>query len=124
MTPHVSIEKIDCVATADPDEWRCTWMVSNSSDAPLNLAEAWVPHGRFRGEGRVALGLTVEPGQTAPITLRIRTVEPSGAIVENAFLILRATCAAGEWRIFVRMSVQFEPEPRPRCMLISTQRLH
>jgi hypothetical protein len=109
-----------CPAAAAGD-WRVTWAVHNDGPMPISLEAAWVPHGRFRGEGRMPLALTVEPAHDARIELMVHAEEPAGAVVENAFLIVRSP----GWRIFTRMRVQFarDGSPRPIVELVTTQRL-
>ena len=83
------------------------------------LESAWVPHGRFRGEGRVALSLSLAPGETGEVELTVRAQEPPGTLVENAFLILRARLAETPWRIFARMRVEFDAKAHPRPVVES-----
>ena len=81
------------------------------------LESAWVPHGRFRGEGR----LNFAPARALPLSLEmtVHAEEAPGTVVENAFLILRLS----GWRVFVRMRVEFDPSgvPRPIPELVTLQ---
>jgi hypothetical protein len=122
--PRVSIRRIDVQPAGAPDRWRVCWLLQNEADeAPdtLRLESAWVPHGRFRGPGRVPLRLPVPPGAAATIELDVRAAEPPGTAVDNAFLILAVRYRRRAWRIFVRMRIEFDTQPRPRCELVTTQ---
>ena len=48
-----------------------------------------------------------------------------GTIVENAFLILRASVSGAPWRIFIRMRVEFDASavPVPVVETVTTQSL-
>lgn len=97
-----------CVDSSRPDaaagRWLVSWWVTNEGEEPLRIEDAWIPHGRFRGDGHVALNAEVLPGASHVLELRVTAVEPPGTVVENAFLILRAR----GWRIFARLRVEFD----------------
>jgi len=80
-----------------------TWSITNSSDAELVLDDAWAPHGRFRGEGHVPLGVTLTPGASFDLALDVTSDAPLGSVVKNAFLILRVS----GYRVFTRMRIEF-----------------
>ncbi len=105
---------------ADNDRWLVTWDVFNDSRELLVLEDAWLPHGRFRGDGHISPGTRVAPGQSSRLALRVTAHEPPGTVVENAFLILRVS---GRWRIFARMRIEFDANTRPRPIVeaITTQ---
>jgi hypothetical protein len=88
--------------------WRVAWLVHNDGSSPLRLEDAWIPHGRFRGEGHVPLQMNIEPGAASDIELSVSSAEPPGTVVENAFVILRVRGAERAWRVFARMRVQFD----------------
>ena len=102
-----------------PGQWRVGWDITNADEAPVNVSEAWLPHGRFRGEGHVRLNLSIAPGQQARIELRVKCQEPPGTVVKNAFLILRTSVG----RVFARMRVEFDESPRPILETVTTQSL-
>ena len=120
LEPKVRVEVADCVHAA-PGGWRVTWRIHNEGPRPIALEAAWVPHGRFRGEGRVPLARRLEPGQATAVDLTVQSHEVPGTVVENAFLILRTW----KWRIFVRMRVEFDDasKPGPMVELVTVQRL-
>jgi hypothetical protein len=111
VEPTVRIELSSCGRCPNSSVgcWRLAWLVHNSGNAPLRLEDAWIPHGRFRGDGHVALGVDVAPGAATRLELSVSSAEPPGSIVENAFLILRVRVADQAWRVFVRMRVEFDP---------------
>ncbi len=73
----------------------------------LHLEDAWVPHGRFRGEGHVTLDVQVPTGGETIVELTVSAAEAPGTVVENAFLILRLSGQSQAWRVFARMRVEF-----------------
>jgi len=87
-----------------------TWRVVNVSDGRVAIVEAWVPHGRFRGEGHLPLNVVIAPGASHLLEIAVNAREEPGTIVENAFLILRTDMC----RVFARMSVPFDGTGRPR----------
>jgi hypothetical protein len=94
-----------------PGRWRVTFRVTNLREGPIVIEDAWIPHGRFRGEGRTRLGLAIEPGAIASLRLAVSSDEPVGTTVHNAFLILRIRSGdeAG-WRVFTRMRIEFQDD--------------
>jgi hypothetical protein len=89
------------------------WLIANDANEPIWLNDAWVPHGRFRGDGHVPLSLTVEPGGSVRLELSVASAEPAGTVVENAFLILRMASGGQAWRVFARMRIEFDATGRP-----------
>src|SRR5215211_7506532 len=109
VQPRIRIAVSDCRADTTAGGWLVTWLVSNDGASPVALHEAWLPHGRFRGDGRAPLRASVPPGDSAALTLRVRAAEAPHSRVENAFLILRASVGGVAWRIFGRMRIEFSP---------------
>jgi hypothetical protein len=73
-----------------------------------------VPHGRFRGDGHVPLDVLVPPHGSVQVELEVACpTEPPGALVTNAFLILRAQSAEEPWRILARMRIEFDTSGVP-----------
>lgn len=107
---------------ADGAAWLVAWHVQNLLEQALVLEEAWVPHGRFRGEGHVRLDLEIPPGGATLVHLRVAAHEVPGTLVENAYLILRAS---QRWRVFARMRVEFDADgtPRPVVEAVTAQSL-
>ena len=105
--PRVRIVVRSCQPASSAGRWLVTWGVHNLEPDALRLEEAWVPHGRFRGVGHVPLEVRVPPGESAEVSLEATATEPPGAVVENAFLILRATLRETPVRLFARMRVTF-----------------
>ena len=110
---------LESVRPAGPGAWDVTWRVSSLRE-PVVLESAWVPHGRFRGDGRRNFG----PGEPLPLslTMRVHADEPPGTVVENAFVIL----VLSGWRVFVRMRVEFDsrrvPNPVPELVTLQSTR--
>jgi len=109
VEPSVRIEVSSCRRCSTPiGRWRVAWLVHNDGSSPLRLEDAWIPHGRFLGEGHVSLQMDIEPGSGSRLELSVTSDEPPGTVVENAFLILRVHAAERAWRVFARMRVEFD----------------
>jgi hypothetical protein len=125
VEPRVRVEVVDVQAVTDNEagRWRVTWLVTNPGPAPLTVESAWVPHGRFRGDGRIALGYLISEAEACRITATVSAHEVPGTALENAFLIVRAQAGGDRWQIFTRMTVQFDADavPRPRIEAITLQ---
>jgi hypothetical protein len=116
MEPHLRIE-VESVRPAGAGAWQVSWRLASQGE-PVALESAWVPHGRFRGAGR----LTFAPPRPLPLTLDmlVQADEAPGTLVENTFLILRLSSG---WRVFIRMRVEFDAEavPHPIPELVTLQ---
>jgi hypothetical protein len=112
-------------AATAPGHWNVTWQVSNLLAEPVAIEDAWVPHGRFRGQGHVAPGKTLAPRAVTSVVLSVASDEPAGSVVENAFLILRLRGAEQAWRVFARMRIEFTAAGMaPRVEAVTAQALH
>ena len=110
VVPPVRIEVAGCQPAGEPGRWRVTWRVTDVSDVGVAIVEAWVPHGRFRGEGHMPLNVVVAPRESHLLEVAVNAREQPGTLVENAFLILRTDVC----RVFARMRVEFDGTGRPR----------
>ena len=102
--PEVRIDVAAC--QRDNRRWRVAWRVHNDGAEPLRLEDAWIPHGRFRGDGHIPVLETIPAGETTLLTFMVTSDEPPETVVENAYLILRGDA----WRIFARMRVEFDAQ--------------
>jgi hypothetical protein len=107
--PEARIAVEACQPLPAKGQWRVAWRISNPGGESLRLVDAWVPHGRFRGEGHIPLAATVEPGESSVVELNVSAEEPPGSVVENAYLILLSP----PWRLFARMRVEFDADASP-----------
>jgi hypothetical protein len=124
----VRIQVLSVHPSGAPGRWRVAWLISNLQASPVRLEDAWVPHGRFRGEGHVAVDRAIDPGQSWSLELNVRAEEPAGTVVDNAFLIVRLRSGAVGWRVFARMRIEFPeasrlPTPRPVVEAVTAQSL-
>jgi hypothetical protein len=113
-----------CRPVADePGRWLARWVVHNDGPAPVELDTAWIPHGRFRGDGRLPLSGEIAPKASGELKFLVTASEAPGTRVENAFLILRVNVQATAWRVFVRMRIEFDAEavPTPVVESVTTQ---
>jgi|SRR5579864_5386006 len=123
VEPPVRISVTGCVPDSVPGRWRVGWRVTNLLTEPLWLQDAWVPHGRFRGSGHVALDASIAPGDDFDLSLSVRASEDPRTVVENAFLIVQARTSSHGWRVFARMTVAFADLPVPRVEAVTAQPL-
>ena len=115
MEPRVSIEVVDCRPVPDrPGRWRVAWLFRNDEPTPVEIHDAWVPHGQFRGDGHVPLAIVVEHGGAARVELAVAAAEAPGTVVRNAFLILQVSGGDRAWRVFARMRVEFDAQAAAR----------
>ena len=121
--PRLTIEPVSVQAAAPP-RWQVAWRIENRTDGPVEIVEAWIPHGRFRAEEqRDGLARQIGPGGSELLERRVLFEEPPGTVVENAFLVLRLNWRGRAWRMFARHRVEAGPSgaPRPICELITSQ---
>ena len=90
-----------------------SWLIRNDEPEPIELHSAWIPHGRFRGEGRLPLALRVAGHGSERLELAVVAAEPE-TVVRNAFLILQVSGNGGAWRVFARMRIEFDAQAQPR----------
>ena len=117
MAPPVRIEVVSAQPEGDQHgRWRVSWLVANEAAEPLELHAAWIPHGRFRGDGHLPLALSVPGGGSARLEFAVATAGAAGEVIRNAFLILQLSGPSGgsTWRVFTRMRVEFDAQARPK----------
>ena len=115
MEPPVRIEVLECRAEDDrAGRWRVSWLIRNDEPEPIELHSAWIPHGRFRGDGRLPLALRVAGHGSERLELAVVAAEPPETVVRNAFLILQVSGNRGAWRVFARMRIEFDAQAQPR----------
>lgn len=110
---------------AAPDEWDVTWAVRNVGPDPIELREAWLPHGRFRSPRRVFTPpIRVGPAVEAELTFPVTCVEDPGTVVENGFVILVVDWRDEPWRVFARLRITITERgaPAPLTETITVQR--
>src|SRR5437868_223797 len=114
--PRVSVVVGEVQAIGD-GRWQITWRLTNDGPDSLDLEAAWIPHGRFRGDGRMPLSTHLDPGGSAQLTFAVTARERPGTSFENAFLILLALSHNEPWRIFTRMRIEFDAQAVPRPVI-------
>ncbi len=124
-TPRVTFSARKCQPAGEPGRWRANWIVHNAESDPLELQAAWIPHGRFRGDGRLDLAGQVEPHASRELEFTVTADEEPGTRFENAFLILRVELQRRAWRVFVRMRIEFDADavPTPVVEAVTRQSL-
>jgi hypothetical protein len=122
--PELGVEAAGCRAAGEPGRWRMTWRMQNLSGETIELLEVWAPHGQFRAEAQpLDPSRSIAPGESTSIELSVASAEPPGAIVENAFVILRLRWRHALWRALVRHRVVFDSGgvPQPICDNVTVQ---
>jgi hypothetical protein len=92
----------------------------------LRIFSGRLPHGKFRcAETELTPAPVLAPAASTRIEFTIKCEEPPGAVVENAFLILRADWSEAPWLILARLrvSVGENGAPQSATELITTQRV-
>ena len=101
-------------ASGEPGAWQVAFEVRNAGGEPVDLLEAWLPHGRFRAE---AVPLTAQPSLASGASARLEFIvgfdEPPGESVENAFVILRVRWQGRGWRVLTRLTVTADADGSP-----------
>lgn len=104
----------DGLASGGPGAWRVAFEVRNTGGEPVQLLEAWLPHGRLWAE---AVSLTSQPlldsGASVHLAFTVGFDEPPGEFVENAFVILRVQWRNEEWRVLTRLAVTADADGSP-----------
>jgi hypothetical protein len=115
VQPRVRIEVVECRAARDePGRWQVAWLIHNDEPEALEIHNAWIPHGQFRGDGRMPLAMRVDSGGSARLELPVASSAAGGTVVHNAFLILQVSASGRAWRVFARMRVEFDAQAMPR----------
>src|SRR4051794_12273274 len=92
--PELLVEALPTRPGPSPELWQAGWRLTNRGSEPLELQEAWVPHGRFRAEAEtLSPPLLLAPGESRSYSRLVRCDELPGTEVENAFLIVRGVSA-------------------------------
>lgn len=122
-SPSISVLQTGS-ASGGPGAWRVAFNVRNTGSEPVELLEAWLPHGRFRAEAVPLAGqLPLASGASIRLEFTVGFDEPPGEYVENAFVILRVRWQGQEWRVLTRLAVTADADGSPAASteLITTQ---
>ena len=86
----------------------------NAGDEPIELLEAWLPHGRFRAEAvPLTAQLPLASGASVRLAFTVVFDEPPGELVENAFVILQVRRRNEVWRVLTRLAVTADADGSP-----------
>ena len=119
------METCPAQAGAAQGQWLVEWVVRNLGREPLRLLAARMPHSKFRSnELDLASMPELSPEEVTRLQLLVSCDEPGGAVIENAFLILRLLWRDQPWRVFARMRVAINRDSSPECTIevVTTQR--
>ena len=122
--PRVTVEQVSRRIADHPGFWMMGWNIRNDSRDSLEIVKVAVPHGRFRGrEADLQPAIRIPPSERRQLEVRVACAEKPGTTVENAFLILSAKFKREDWRILVRLSVDFNDsgEPHTRTERVTVQ---
>jgi hypothetical protein len=124
--PELSVEVASCVGPTEPGHWDIAWAVGNLNPDPIRVANAWLPHGKFRSPRKdFEPPIEIAPAAVANMEFSVLAREEPGTVVENCFVILSLTHENDDWRVFARLRVTFEDAGKPRAetVLITRQRV-
>jgi hypothetical protein len=118
--PQVRVRPVSVRPGEGPGQWLVTWRVQNAGGGPLRLLATWLPHGLFRCPEREAPQAgDIPPGGHLLLELPVRCQEAPGAVVENAFLILRLLWRGEPWRVLARLQVQVDRSGTPQNKVVA-----
>ena len=101
-------------ASGEAGAWRVAFEVRNAGDEPIELLEAWLPHGRFRAEVvPLTAQLPLASGASVRLAFTVVFDEPPGELVENAFVILQVRRRNEVWRVLTRLAVTADADGSP-----------
>ena len=107
---------------AGPGTWHASWTLA--STLPWQLLESWLPHDHFSGpRDRYDPPLAFDPeGELRRV---VACEDPSGSVIENAFLILHIKTAGETYRVFARLTVTIDQEGTPdqTCEAVTVQQV-
>jgi hypothetical protein len=92
--------------------WLVTWRIHDRGDTAITVTEAWHPHARFHSS-RLRRSLRVPARGSASLELPARIDSAPGDVVENCFVILRATRGRERWRITARSTLRVDDAGTP-----------
>ena len=116
IAPQVVVEQVSRHAGPVFGRWLVAWRIQNLGQHPIELQRARLPHSLFRGEEREVGGKPkLTPGESAQIEVSVACGEPPGAVIENAFLILRVLWLGEAWWLFARLCVVIDSEGGPEA---------
>lgn len=97
-----------------PGCWGVAWRIENVGDEPVRILAGRLPHSQFRSEEQEFIpNPAISHKECARLDFSVSCCQAPGAVIENAFLILRVLCAAAWWRVLARLRVQFDEDGRP-----------
>lgn len=122
--PRILVESISRARGPADGQWSIGWRIQNVDAEPLELAAAWLPHGRFRGARRsLAPPPRLAAGESVELELTVATAGAPGEVVENAFLLLNILRREEQWQLFARIRVTFDASgvPGPVTEVVTAQ---
>lgn len=100
-------------AARSGDRWHVVWRIGNPDPEQVEIVSAWLPHSGFRSdEWQIAPPMVIPPGGEQPLDSDVSCPATPGAVVENAFLILRLR----DQRVFARLRVTIQPDGAPQAV--------
>ena len=111
-------------ASGAPGRWRVAFGIANRGGEPVDLLQAWLPHGRFRCAERPVADVLAPDGRTT-LSFEVAFDEAPGTEVENAFVILQVRWREGPWRVMTRLTVTARADgaPEAETQLLTTHRV-
>ncbi len=123
--PRLSIEQSAVSRGPSAGCWLVAWNIQNLSREPLQILGGRLPHSKFKSdEKNFAPVPRLSPSESAKIHFMVTCSDSPGAVIENAFLILRVLWLEMPWWVFARFRVAFDDAGKPQTMteLVTVQR--
>ena len=107
-----------------PGRWLVAWRIQNLDQQPLQILAGRLPHGKFRGDEKEFTPVPrLSRNESAKVEFTVACSEAPGAVIENAFLILRLLRLETVWWVFARLRVTTDEKGAPHAIteLITTK---
>ena len=114
--PEIALRQIGAHRAGRAGWWHIRWELENETSRVVELIAARLPHGRFKApEMRFEPALELAPARPRELEMEVFCGEMSGAVIENAFVILELHYLGQSWRIFARLRVVLDWQAMPQA---------
>jgi hypothetical protein len=117
LMPQIALHQVSVDRHGAMECWSLGWRITNRGAGPLSVVAARLPHGQFKSEEiRFEPPLDLPPGANEQFQTSVRCHEPSGLVIENAFVIFHVVWLSEPWRIFARVRVVVDADGKPSAV--------
>lgn len=124
--PEIALRQIGAHRARRAGWWHIRWELQNKTSRAVELIASRLPHGKFKApEVRFEPALELAPARRRELEMEVFCREMSGAVIENAFVILEVHYLGQSWRIFARLRVVLDRQamPQARSESITAQKI-